>query len=213
MTDITRLNYISQHLKTTRAGTIAHLDQLTYWPAVESSLGRKNGIPARVAVAKFLYEWWATNYKLHQRQSVSNEEEGDQCPCGCGTETAYHIRTDCLLEHYVNVRRTFVDERKQLILNSDFSPEVKQLFSEIMELKDDGTYPDLAAEGHLWADDQNQAGAVAPQSENYQDRGSQKVATPSTFEPRFVTTTDETLKTQKLKILGPCSWPSFTYPS
>ena len=154
MTTITRLNYISQHFATSRAGNIAQLDHLTFWPAIESSLSSKKGIPARVAVAKFLYEWWATNHKVHQRQRESDEEEGAQCPCGCGTETAYHIRTECKLEHFVNVRRAFADERRLLILNADFSPAVKQLFSEIMELSDDGTYPDLTSEAHLWSDDQ-----------------------------------------------------------
>ena len=79
MQSTNRLSYIAQHFATSRNGTIGGLDPLTFWPAVEGGLKSNKTLTSRVSVAKFLYQWWATNAKLAQRKHVDiDDENGDQ---------------------------------------------------------------------------------------------------------------------------------------
>ena len=99
MQSINRLSYIAQHFATSRNGTIGGLDPLTFWPAVEGGLKSNKTLTSRVSVAKFLYQWWATNAKLAQRKQVNvADDDGDRCECG-EVETAYHIMCERLMEH------------------------------------------------------------------------------------------------------------------
>ena len=150
MQQINRLSYIAQHFATSRKGTIGQLDPLTFWPAIESELGRNKTLTSRVAVAKFLYQWWATNAKLAQRKQLDENDADAEC-CECGqVETAHHILCECKCERYVNVRQAFSAQRAKMISTSPYSPSVKATFREIHELKSDGTYPDLSSESELW---------------------------------------------------------------
>jgi hypothetical protein len=152
MQHINRLSYIAQHFATSRSGTIGQLDHLTFWPAIESELKSNRTMTSRVAVAKFLYQWWATNAKLAQRKQLDVDEADAEC-CECGqVETAHHILCECTCERYVNVRRAFAGQRAKIIENSPYPCSVKTTFREIHELKSDGTYPDLSSESVLWQD-------------------------------------------------------------
>lgn len=171
MQHINRMSYIAQHFATSRNGTIGQLDPLTFWPAIESELMSNKTLTSRVAVAKFLYQWWATNAKLAQRKQLDAEDADAEC-CECGqVESAHHILCECTCERYVNVRRAFASQRAKIIASSPYSSAVKSTFCEIHELKSDGTYPDLSSESVLWQDDH------APDSEanvilDYQKGGS-----------------------------------------
>ena len=153
MQKLNRLTYIAQHFATSRKGTIGQLDHLTFWPAMESELKSNKTLSSRVSVAKFLYQWWATNAKLAQRKQLDeNDTEAECCECG-QLETAQHILCDCKCERYVNVRRAFSAQRAKLVSSSPYSTAVKATFREIHEIKSDGTYPDLTTESELWQDD------------------------------------------------------------
>jgi len=150
MQHINRMSYIAQHFATSRSGTIGQLDPLTFWPAIESELKTNKTLTSRVSVAKFLYQWWATNAKLAQRKQLDAEDMNAEC-CECGqVETAHHILCECTCERYVNVRRAFAGQRAKIIASSPYSSTVKNTFREIHELKSDGTYPDLSSESVLW---------------------------------------------------------------
>ena len=114
MQHISRMSYIAQHFATSRSGTIGQLDPLTFWPAVESELKTNKSLTSRVSVAKFLYQWWATNAKLAQRKQLEDDDADAEC-CECGqVETAHHILCECTCERYVNVRRAFARQRAKI---------------------------------------------------------------------------------------------------
>ena len=171
MQNINRLTYIAQHFATSRAGTIGALDPLTFWPAVEGQLKNNKTLNARVSVAKFLYQWWATNAKLAQRKQVNvADDDGDRCECG-EVETAYHIMCECKLKRYVDVRQAFARQRAKMISESPYSEAVKVKFGEIHEIKDDGTYPDLSSESELWREDVTTSTAEAKVISIYKEAG------------------------------------------
>jgi len=171
MQSINRLSYIAQHFATSRNGTIGGLDPLTFWPAVEGGLKSNKTLTSRVSVAKFLYQWWATNAKLAQRKHVDiDDENGDLCECG-EVETAYHLMCECKLKRYVDVRQAFAQRRAKMISSSPYSPAVKNKFSEIHEIKDDGTYPDLSSESELWLTDESTTATEAEMISIYKEAG------------------------------------------
>ena len=171
MQNINRLTYIAQHFATSRNGTIGKLDPLTFWPAVEGGLKSNSTLTARVSVAKFLYQWWATNAKLAQRKQISiDDEDGGQCECGA-VETAYHLMCECKLTRYVDVRQAFARRRAKMISSSPYSAAVKSKFSEIHEIKADGTYPDLSSESDLWLTDENTTATEAKVISIYKEAG------------------------------------------
>ena len=153
---ITKQRYIAQHLKVSREGSIEMIDSTTFWPAIEANLKTKKSISSRAAVAKFLYNWWATNYKLDQRKQLDpDDEQGANCECGA-VETAVHILYECKCKRYVDVRNSFSRMRSELIHGSQYSDAVKTRFSELHEIRADGTYPNLSSESVLWADSQSE---------------------------------------------------------
>ena len=67
-------------------------------------------------------------------------------------EAAYHLRCECTLKRYTDVRRAFVSRRRKLLESKHLPEHIQEALRDVFELDTDGAYPDLEMETALWLD-------------------------------------------------------------
>ena len=150
-------DYIEQHLRQTRQGTLAAAVELTAWAGIAQFSSHSISTLNRFNISKYLYNWWGTLDAQCKRGSLAGED-ASICRCTDSAtgaslqeiETQWHLLAVCKVAGLRFIRRKYSLQQKQLFVKYRVSKQATKAIFGNIGVQDDGSYPDISSDAHIW---------------------------------------------------------------